>query len=180
MMLNSVPRLTGSCRGTGIVMVVPSVLFCMIRWLPRWRAAAKPCCSRIEQTSVPARTRSLPNRNLNLGYEYFAVQPAGNLGSGCGLKEEGKRLDKIGARFFDGCSLAGDVQLRAQCHESVIFAFNDRGHVPGVRHVFSLRVRVYSGAARGGRWRGSGTSSIHVGGMQRLRDRLLNLGIKSQ
>ena len=41
--------------------------------------AKNPCCSKIRQTSSPERTRSLPNRNLDLGDEYIAVHAAGDL-----------------------------------------------------------------------------------------------------
>ena len=86
MMLSNVPRVTGSCRGTGTVIVVPSMRFCMSLWLPRWRANTKSCCSRISHTSEPERTRSLPNRHLDLGYEYYSVKSPGNLGRRCGFK----------------------------------------------------------------------------------------------
>ena len=38
-----------------------------------------PSCSRILQISVPERTRSLPNKHLDLGYKYFALKSPGNL-----------------------------------------------------------------------------------------------------
>jgi len=109
---------------------------------------ASPLAGQRETVLLQTRTRSLPNRDLDLGYEYFAMKSAGNLGSRCGFKEERKRLDEIGARLFNRCSLAGDVQLRAQCHESVILAFNDCGHVSGAKHASSLRFSAHSNAAR--------------------------------
>ena len=69
-------------------MVVPSERFCRIRWLPCCRTAANPCCSRIRQTSEPERTRSLPNRNLNLSDKDLVVKAAGNFGRGGGFEKE--------------------------------------------------------------------------------------------
>ena len=140
MMLNKVPRLTGSWSGTGTVIVVPSTCFCMILWLPRWRASTNPFCSKILQVSEPERTRSLPNRHLDLGYEYFALKSPGNLRRRCRFKKQGKRLDEIGACLFNRCALAGDVQLRTQRYESVVFAFNDRGHLSSISHDLSVRL----------------------------------------
>jgi hypothetical protein len=102
MMLWRVPRLRRSCNGKGTVTVVPSVRSCMMRWLPCWRAAANPCCSRILQTSEPERTRSLPNGHLNLRDENFTVQPLRNFRRRGGREEEREGFDEIGARFLDG------------------------------------------------------------------------------
>jgi hypothetical protein len=54
----------------------------MTRWLPRWRTATNPFCSRIRQTSDPERTRSLPNRDLNLSHENLAARAPGDFGRG--------------------------------------------------------------------------------------------------
>jgi hypothetical protein len=62
------------------VIVVSRVRFCMMRWLPRCRTATNPLCSRIWQTSSPERTRSLPNRNLDLGDEDLTVEAPGYFG----------------------------------------------------------------------------------------------------
>jgi hypothetical protein len=78
-MLCRVPRLRVSWSGTGTVTVVPSVLSCMMQWLPRWRTATNPCRSSILQTSGPERTRSLPNGHLDLRHKDLAVQPARDL-----------------------------------------------------------------------------------------------------
>jgi hypothetical protein len=82
-----VPRRTASCSGTGTVIVDPSIRFCMILWLPRWRAATNPFCSRIPQISEPDRTRSLPNRYLNLRYEYFAAESPVDFRRACVFEE---------------------------------------------------------------------------------------------
>jgi hypothetical protein len=48
---------------------------------------ANPCCSRIRQTSEPERTRSLPNRHLDLSHENFAMKTPGDFGRGGSLEE---------------------------------------------------------------------------------------------
>jgi hypothetical protein len=57
------------------------------------RTAMKPWLSRIRQTSEPERTRSLPNRYLNLRYEDFAVKPPRDLRGIRSLEEQSKGLD---------------------------------------------------------------------------------------
>lgn len=64
----------------------------------------------------------------------FASHP----GSRCRFEEKRKRLDQVGARLFHGRALTGDVQFRAQGHESVALAFDDRGHLSGAWHASSL------------------------------------------
>ena len=44
--------------------------------------------SRIRQTSRPERTRSLPNRDLDLGHEHVAVVPPPNLGRVGGFEKQ--------------------------------------------------------------------------------------------
>ncbi len=73
-------------------MVVSSVRFCITRWLPQWRTATNPFRSSIRQTSSPKRTRSLPNRNLDLGNKDFVAEAAGDLGGIRGFEEQGKCL----------------------------------------------------------------------------------------
>ena len=86
MMLFSVPRRTQECIGTGTVTVVSSVRFCMIRWLPLWRTELNPSDSKIRQTSSPERTRSLPNRDLDVGDEHLRVETLFDLAGVGGFK----------------------------------------------------------------------------------------------
>ena len=96
-----------------------------MRWLPRWRTATNPCCSRILQTSAPERTRSLPNGHLNLSYENLVVQPPSNLGwRGC-LEKERQGFDQIGASLLHRSALTGNVEFGAQCHEIIVFTLNN-------------------------------------------------------
>src|ERR1700682_126160 len=121
--LSRVPRRTELWSGTGTVSVVPWSRLCMMQWLPRLRTCANPCDSRIWHTSEPERTRSLPNRHLNLRHEHLAVQPARDFRLVRGLKEEGQRLDEVRACFLDGGSLTCNVKLRTQRNKAIVFSF---------------------------------------------------------
>jgi len=99
----------------------------MIRWLPRWRTIANPFCSRIRQTSEPERTRSLPNRHLNLSHEDFVVKAPRDFGRVGRFEEQRERLDEVGSRFFNRRTLARNIELRAQRHKSVLLTLDDRG-----------------------------------------------------
>jgi len=99
-----------------------------------------PCCSRILQISEPESTLSLPNRHHDLGHEYLALESPVDFGGRCGFEEQRERFDQIGPRLFNRRALTGDIQLWAQCYESVILAFDDRSHVTGARHASSLRL----------------------------------------
>src|ERR1035441_10140181 len=101
----------------------------MMRWLPCCRTAANPCRSRIRQMSEPDRTRSLPNRNLDLSDKDLVAQPAGHLGgSGC-LEKQGQRFDQVDSRFFNRRTLTGNIEFRAQRHKTVVLTFDDRGQM---------------------------------------------------
>src|ERR1035437_3109015 len=99
----------------------------MIRWLPRWRTAANPFCSRIRQASEPERTRSLPNRHLNLSHENFVVQTTGDFGRVGRFEEQGERLNEVGPRFFNRRTHARNVEFRAQRYKTVVFTFDNCG-----------------------------------------------------
>lgn len=124
--LNNVPARTAPWRGTGTVTVVPSSRFCIMRWLPRWRTARKPCTSRIWQISRPDRTRSLANRDLNLGHQHLAVIAPLHLGRICSFKKKSERFHQIRPGLFDRSALTGNVEFRAQRHKGVVFPLNDR------------------------------------------------------
>ena len=79
----------------------------------------------MRQVSEPERTRSLPNRHLDLRHEDFAAEAPGDFGRVCALEKESKRLDQVRSGLFDGCALARDIELRAQRYETVIFPFDD-------------------------------------------------------
>ena len=72
---SSVPVRNSRGSGIGTVVVHPSsTFFCIMMWLPPLRrASVKPCCAKIPQASRPDSTRSLANRDLNLGYVHFIV-----------------------------------------------------------------------------------------------------------
>src|SRR5258708_9117919 len=98
----------------------------MIRWLPRWRTAVNPFCSRIRQISKPDRTRSLPNRYLDLSYKDFVVKTFGDFGGGSRFEEQRESFDEIRSRFFNGCTLTRNVEFRTQRHKTIVFAFDNR------------------------------------------------------
>ena len=83
--------------------------------------------SRIRQISDPERTRSLPNRNLNLRHENFVAGAPGDFGRGGSFEEQRKRLDEVSSRFFNGGTVARDVKLRAQRHKNVVLTLDNRG-----------------------------------------------------
>jgi len=65
----SVPMRISRWSGTGTVIVEPSVRFCMTTWLPRRGTSTKPWPASSTHTSLPERTRSLPNGDLKVRYE---------------------------------------------------------------------------------------------------------------
>ena len=92
----------------------------------------------VRQTSWPDRTRSLPNRYLDLSNEDLSVRSAGGLRQGCGLEEPGEGFDQVRRRLFDRSALTGDVELRAQRYEAVVFALDDGRQAVGRVHIASL------------------------------------------
>ena len=138
MMLSNAPRLTGLWSGTGTRIVIVSPLLHHLM-TPSFRTAANPFCSSMRQISDPERTRSLPNRNLDLSYENLVAKTPCDFGRvGC-LEEQREALDKVRTRLFNGRTLTRDVQFWAQRHETVALAFNNGGQ--GVRWSYD---QVYS------------------------------------
>ena len=82
----------------------------------------------MRQISEPDRTRSLPNRHLNLGHEDVVVKAPVNFGRGGRFEEQGERFDEVGSRLFDGRTLARNVELRAQSYEAITLTFDDRDY----------------------------------------------------
>ena len=70
----SVPVRSSLWSGTGTVTVLPpGMIFCITTWLLRLLTSIKPWLASIRHTSLPDRTLSLTNRNLNVCYIYFIV-----------------------------------------------------------------------------------------------------------
>jgi hypothetical protein len=83
--------------------------------------------SRILQISDPERTRSLPNRDLNLSHENLVARAPGDFGRGGSFEEQRQCLDEVSSRFLNGGALARDVELRAQRHKNVVLTLDNRG-----------------------------------------------------
>src|SRR5260370_5664504 len=102
----------------------------------------------MRQTSEPERTRSLPNRYLNLSYEDLVVRAPGDFGWGGRLKKQRERLDQVGSRLFNRGTLARNIKFRAQRHETVVLAFDDRRqplrwlHDPSLHHPPQSRLQL--------------------------------------
>lgn len=79
----------------------------------------------MRQTSLPERTRSLPNRDLNLRYEYFRVSAARDLRLVRYFEEQRERFHEIGSSFLNRGALTGDVEFRTRSDEAVVFPLND-------------------------------------------------------
>ena len=76
------------------------------------------------QMSEPERTRSLPNRHLNLRHEDFIVKASSDFRRrGC-FEEQRESLDQVGSRLFNRRTLARDIELWAQCDKSIVFTFD--------------------------------------------------------
>lgn len=75
----------------------------------------------------PGRTRSLPNRHLNLSHKNFVVKTSGDFGGGGGFEEQREGLDEIRLGFFNGSTIARNVEFRPQRHKTVVFTFDNGG-----------------------------------------------------
>ena len=108
-------------------------------------ADADPKPAHIRQISEPGRTRSLPIQHPDLSYEQLAMKPARDFGRGGGFEEQGQRLDEVGARFLNRCSLTGNVEFGAQRNKTVPSSRS----VIAVRRCASSWIRVYISCGAG-------------------------------
>ena len=99
---------------------------------------ANPWPASIWQTSSPERTRSLPNRDLQLGHVDLVGEASDNFIRRSRLEKKLECLLKIGACFLDCVALAAHIELGAECHEAAVFRVNDRSHISG--HAVSPRL----------------------------------------
>ena len=79
----------------------------------------------MRQTSAPERTRSLPNRYLELSYEDLVVRAASDFRRRSLFEEQRERLDQVGARLFYRRALARNTKFRAQGDKAVILALDN-------------------------------------------------------
>jgi segregation and condensation protein A len=66
----------------------------------------------------------LPNRDLNLSYENLGMQRLLNLCESRRLEKQRQGLYQVGARFFDGSALTGDIELRTKGDVSIAVSFD--------------------------------------------------------
>ena len=92
----------------------------------------------MRQTSNPERTRSLPNRHLNLSDEDLAMQSSRDFRWRCRLEEKSYGFYQIALGFFYGSTLAGNVEFGTEGYESIIFAFNNCSNPVRSLHEYSL------------------------------------------
>ena len=85
-------------------------------------------------TNLQARkARSLPNRHLNLSHEYLVMSAPGDLRWRCRFKEQRECFDQVGSGLFNRRTLARDIELRAQRHETVVLTLlDDPAYVVGL------------------------------------------------
>jgi len=77
--------------------------------------------------SEPERTRSLPNRDLNLRHKDFVAKAPGDFGRGGRFEKEREGLDEVRSRLFNRGTFARNVELRAQRDKAVVLTFDNRG-----------------------------------------------------
>jgi 3-methyladenine DNA glycosylase AlkD len=88
----------------------------------------------MRHTSLPESRRSLPKSDLNACHEDFRPKPLNDLSLRRSLKEELQSLDEVGPSFFHRCSLARDVELRAEGDIAILLTLDDRGHALAALH----------------------------------------------
>ena len=88
----------------------------------------------MRQISVPDRTRSIPNRHLDLRHKDFTMEALRNFGGVGGLEEQRQCLDQVRAGFLDRRALARDIELRAKGREAIVFSFDDGGQALHSNH----------------------------------------------
>ena len=77
--------------------------------------------------SRPERTRSLPNRYLDMRHVDFVPQATLDFLRGRRLEEHRERFLEVGPRLGDGISLTDDIHFGAQGNVAVVFTPDDRG-----------------------------------------------------
>lgn len=92
------------------------------------------------QTSRPERTRSLPNRNLDLSDNQLPAVPPAHLSRLCCLEKQRQGFHQVRACFFEGRALTGDIQFRTQRDEAIVLRLNDSGQALRSLHNLGLHV----------------------------------------
>ena len=87
----------------------------------------------------PDRTRSLPNRDLDLSNEDFTLEAPFDFRGRSGFIKQCERFDQVSSRLLNRIALAGDVELRAKGNETIVLAFDDRGQAVRWLHDLSIQ-----------------------------------------
>src|SRR6266542_3790740 len=130
-----VPTRSLAWSGTGTVLVDFPIVCCMIMWLPRCRTRTKLCGARIRHTSRRERTWSLGKPDAEPSHVHLRVEALFDFRPARRFEEQLERFFQVLPGFFDGVTLACDVELGAQRHVAVAFALDNRREVPAVGHV---------------------------------------------
>lgn len=77
------------------------------------------------QTSLPERTRRLPNCDFHVSYVDLLAKTLTQLLGRSRLEEKFERLAQVFARLFDGPALARNVEFRAERYVAVGVALDD-------------------------------------------------------
>src|SRR6266404_9828314 len=112
----------------------------MTAWLPRRRISVKPWAAGMRQAASPDSTRSLPNRDLNLGHKYVRPQSRRDFRRRCRFEEEFDGFRQISAGLLHGFTLASDIKFRAKRAVAVAFALDDRRQTTFLFHRSPLRI----------------------------------------
>jgi hypothetical protein len=76
------------------------------------------------QACHPDTTRSLPNHNLKPSHKYYREKAPINYTRVGSFKKQFHSFLEVPPRGFDGVTLAGDIQFRANAYVAVAFTFD--------------------------------------------------------
>lgn len=85
------------------------------------------------------RTRSLPNRDLDLSYKDLTMETAVDFRRVGSLKEEREPFDQVCACLFNRAALTGDIQFGAQRNKAIVFSLDNRRQKARLLHDPSLQ-----------------------------------------
>src|ERR1035438_9419703 len=141
-----------------------------------WTRSRRPLRSKIRPSTQPTFRRTPQRKRVIAHHENFVVKTPGDLRRVGSFEEQRNRLDEVCSRFFNGCTLARDIELRAQRHKSVALTLDNRGealcwlHDPSLPQfhlaVLSQRYLRTRFLRRSGTLRGEGRRCVRRDGAQ--------------